>query len=72
MSISVQDLHYKTQALEGVMSVLIAGLSVNNPGLVDEIKRITDENIARPGQPEGFVKALKEVRNSIDNINVQR
>ncbi|EGQ7642078.1 TPA: hypothetical protein SLZ51_003573 [Vibrio cholerae] len=72
MSISVQDLHYKTQALEGVMSVLIAGLSVNNPGLVNEIKRITDENIARPGQPEGFVKALKEVRNSIDNINVQR
>ncbi|CAM4356911.1 MULTISPECIES: hypothetical protein [Vibrio] len=72
MSISVQDLHYKTQALEGVMSVLIAGLSVNNPGLVDEIKRITDENIARPGQPEGFVKALKEVRNSMDNINVQR
>lgn len=72
MSISMQDLHYKTQALEGVLSALIAGLSVNNPGLVNEVKRITEENIQRPGQPEGFVKALTEVRNSFESINVEK
>ncbi|MEZ8244142.1 hypothetical protein [Vibrio splendidus] len=72
MSISMQDLHYKTQALEGVLSALIAGLSVNNPGLVNEVKRITEENIQRPGQPEGFVKALIEVRNSFESINVEK
>ncbi|HIF9101666.1 TPA: hypothetical protein ACX6PR_002587 [Photobacterium damselae] len=70
MSISMQDIHYKTQALEGVLSALIAGLSVTQPGLVNEVKRITDENIAAPGQPEGFVKALTEVRKSLDSINV--
>lgn len=72
MSINMQDLHYKTKALEGVLSVLVAGLSITQPSLINDLKRITDENIAAPGQPEGFVKALIEVRKSFDNITVKR
>ncbi|MEL6092814.1 hypothetical protein [Plesiomonas shigelloides] len=71
MLVSVQDIHYKTKALEGVISALVAGLSVTNPGLVEEVKRIIDDNISQPDQPEGFVKALQEVRQSFDKISVE-
>ena len=70
MSINMSDIHYKTKALEGVLSILLAGLSINNPELVEEVKRVLDENINAEGQPDGFVKALKEVRDSFSNIKV--
>ncbi|MCF5868198.1 hypothetical protein ACK35S_13975 [Aeromonas veronii] len=71
MSVNMIDMHYKIKALEGVVSVLIAGLSVNNPGLVNEIKRILDENINHPGQPDGFIHALQELRSGMENIQVK-
>lgn len=70
--ISVKDTHYKTLALEGVLSTLIAGLSVSNPGLIDEVNRVINENISEPGKDEGLVRALIEVRNSINRIGVER
>ena len=68
----LSESYWKTRALEGVLSTLLTGLSVSQPGLVGEVKRITKENIQRPGQPAEFVKALKDVLNSIENITIHR
>lgn len=70
MTIGILELHYKTKALEGVLSVLIEGLSISNPSLIEQVKRVLDENINAEGQAEGFVAALEEVKASFNNITI--
>ena len=72
MSVSIQELHHKTQALESVIATLIAGISVNNPGLVGEVNRVLDENINNVNIPDGAKKALEEVKATIQRIKVVR
>ena len=72
MSISLEDLQHKTQALEGVIATLLAGLSVNNPRLVAEVTRVLDENINSKSMPDGAINALREVKATIQKIEVVR